>query len=381
MDDLLKNAIADAKAVRETALANARIALEEAFQPRIQSMLAKKIQAEVEGDDEEDFDSEEESDDEESFDDEELAVEPEEGEEEIEDIEVDDELGDDEEEFDAEEAPELEDDEEEEFDESDDMDADDEFGEEEAEDEDEDDLDLEAVIRELESEIDDEYEDDEEMDMDIGDDEEEDLDENDVSSEIGKSDNKQPGKANQTSGIGTAGKAKLKEEEDLEDEEEEDMDEDIDLQELLNQLTEEEAEENTTEQLETLQAELDEHREVVKYLRDKLNEVNLLNAKLLYTNKLFRSFELDNSKKFKVVETFDRAKNIREVKLVYSTLAESFGTRIDKKVKPKLEESKRQGKRRSSSSKPVSSTKPKNENILSEGQEVRNRFQKLANIK
>ena len=48
MDDLLKEAIADAKAVRETALENAKIALEEAFTPRLQSMLSKKIQSEIE---------------------------------------------------------------------------------------------------------------------------------------------------------------------------------------------------------------------------------------------------------------------------------------------------------------------------------------------
>ena len=53
MDDLLKDAIADAKAVRETALANAKIALEEAFTPRIQSMLSNKIQSEMEGEEEE----------------------------------------------------------------------------------------------------------------------------------------------------------------------------------------------------------------------------------------------------------------------------------------------------------------------------------------
>ena len=52
MDDLLKDAIADAKAVRETALANAKIALEEAFTPRIQSMLSQKIQSETEGEEE-----------------------------------------------------------------------------------------------------------------------------------------------------------------------------------------------------------------------------------------------------------------------------------------------------------------------------------------
>ena len=48
MDDLLKEAIADAKAVRETALANAKVALEEAFTPRLKSMLSKKIQHEME---------------------------------------------------------------------------------------------------------------------------------------------------------------------------------------------------------------------------------------------------------------------------------------------------------------------------------------------
>ena len=52
MDDLLKEAIADAKAVRDTALENAKMALEEAFTPRLTSMLSKKIQSEVEDEDE-----------------------------------------------------------------------------------------------------------------------------------------------------------------------------------------------------------------------------------------------------------------------------------------------------------------------------------------
>ena len=59
MDDLLKEAIADAKAVRETALENAKIALEEAFTPRLQSMLSKKIQSEIEVDEAEHEDDEE----------------------------------------------------------------------------------------------------------------------------------------------------------------------------------------------------------------------------------------------------------------------------------------------------------------------------------
>ena len=97
-----------------------------------------------------------------------------------------------------------------------------------------------------------------------------------------------------------------------------------------------------------LQSELDELRDVVKYLRSKLNEVNLLNAKLLFTNKLFRAFGLSNDQKMKVVENFDRATNLREVKLVYSTLAESFGTKVEKK---EIKESKGRA------SKPVASTK------------------------
>ena len=68
MDDLLKDAIADAKAVRETALANAKLALEEAFTPRIQSMLSQKIQSEIEDEDEGMHDEEE--DEEEGYDEE-----------------------------------------------------------------------------------------------------------------------------------------------------------------------------------------------------------------------------------------------------------------------------------------------------------------------
>ena len=90
MDDLLKEAIADAKAVRETALANAKMALEEAFTPKLKSMLSKKIQKEIDMDEQDEEAEEEfaeEEDEEEAEDDfgvEEPAVEAEEGEEEAE---------------------------------------------------------------------------------------------------------------------------------------------------------------------------------------------------------------------------------------------------------------------------------------------------------
>ena len=93
---------------------------------------------------------------------------------------------------------------------------------------------------------------------------------------------------------------------------------------FLRALTEEDKEEEDAEENEKLKTELKEIKESNTLYESKLNEVNLLNAKLLFSNKLFRAFGLNNNQKLKVVETFDRTKNLREVKLVYGTLRESF---------------------------------------------------------
>jgi 3-hydroxyacyl-CoA dehydrogenase len=61
----------------------------------------------------------------------------------------------------------------------------------------------------------------------------------------------------------------------------------------------------------------------VNALRDELNEVNLLNAKLLYVNKIFRSRNLTESQKSKVLAAFDKAGSVNEVKLVFETITES----------------------------------------------------------
>jgi hypothetical protein len=313
MDDLLREAIADAKSVRETALANAKIALEEAFTPRLQSMLSKKIQSEMEDSDEEMEDAEEMRDSEEGMHDKEEG------------------MHDKEEEMDAEEE----------------MDSD-EMREEEMDAEEDDELDLESVLAELEKDLDDEDQVDEmedkdeedKVDEEMSDKEEEDkVDENDVSSEIGSADNKLAPAANDSSKVGQGPEGEgsdkkagselgdhtvVKENEDAEEE-------DLDLDEVLRALTEEDKEEEDAEENEKLKKEIQETRTVVKFMRAKLNEVNLLNAKLLFSNKLFRAFGLNNNQKLKVVENFDRTKNLREVKLVYATLAESF--KSPKKVK------------------------------------------------
>ena len=228
---------------------------------------------------------------------------------------------------------------------------DDEVEEGEHEDEDmEEDLDLEAVIKELEEELNEEEDDDEDK-----------MDEQSKSSGIGAGDNKvvQPSPNDEED----PGKGKLKE-----GEEKEDVDEDIDLDEVLKALSEEEDEDEKKDEVAELKSNLKEHRSVIEELRGKLNEVNLLNAKLLFTNKLFRKYGLNNEQKMKVVEQFDRASNLREVKLVYSTLGESFGA-----ARNNINESK------GAASKPVASTKSEKE-VISEGNELKDRFKKLANI-
>ena len=106
----------------------------------------------------------------------------------------------------------------------------------------------------------------------------------------------------------------------------EDDDEDIDLEEILREI-EAEATTNQGAQMATenkrLKLELGEAMQAVKLLHGKLNEVNLLNAKLLHTTKLFR-VGLTNEQKAKIVEQFDRATTLREVKLLYSALAETL---------------------------------------------------------
>lgn len=69
-----------------------------------------------------------------------------------------------------------------------------------------------------------------------------------------------------------------------------------------------------------LQKDLKEAYNVIKMMREKINEVNLMNSKLLYTNKIFNANQLSETQKMKVLETFDKAATLREVKLVYSTI-------------------------------------------------------------
>jgi hypothetical protein len=75
-----------------------------------------------------------------------------------------------------------------------------------------------------------------------------------------------------------------------------------------------------------MKEELTEAYSTIKTLRSELNEVNLLNAKLLYTNKIFKAKNLTESQKVKVLSTFDKATTVKEVKLVFESLNTSIST-------------------------------------------------------
>ena len=75
-----------------------------------------------------------------------------------------------------------------------------------------------------------------------------------------------------------------------------------------------------------LKKELDEAYSAINTLRSELNEVNVLNAKLLYTNKIFKNRSLNETQKVKVLTAFDKANSVKEAKLVYETLLENLKT-------------------------------------------------------
>ena len=66
--------------------------------------------------------------------------------------------------------------------------------------------------------------------------------------------------------------------------------------------------------------EMDEMKKEIEELASTLSETKLLNAKLLYTNKIFRAKNLNETQKVKVLETFDKATSVRDAKLIYETL-------------------------------------------------------------
>ena len=129
--------------------------------------------------------------------------------------------------------------------------------------------------------------------------------------------------------------------EEGEEEVEVDDEESIDLDELLAELEKEEEGKEKVEEVkekdkkveeakkeaEKAKKELEEAIKVIKFLKKELNEVNLLNAKNTYVNKIFKSKTLSESQKVSVLKSMDKATNVKEAKSIYETLNESLEVR------------------------------------------------------
>lgn len=344
--EMLAEAIADAKTLKEMAIANAKAALEETFTPQLKSMLSLKLQEMSD-----DMDKEEDLD--------EAGFGPMinvKGHGNIED----------------------------------------ESSLYEMDDEDMNEIDLEELLAEIENEEIDETlneaeESEESEEEEAGEEEEEgeplkieDMTDEDLKSIIADVIADMIADGELEAGHGEEGEAG---EGDEEIELDMDNEEDVDLAELLREIEDETTTTETTTasttdttatttvndtvlaEIETLKQELHAATTTINTLRSDLNEVNLLNAKLLYTNKIFKAKTLNESQKVKVLSSFDKATTVKEVKLVYSTLNEGLKVKTNP-IRENL------GRASKATNTPVVNTKQP----IVESNEVFNRMRKLAGL-
>ena len=391
--ELLKEVIADAKAVREVALENAKMALEEAFDSKIKNMLSAKLAEELE----EDVELEE------TYMEDEKDEDMKEGKDDEKDEDMKEAYHEDEKDEDMKEEFELEEDEE---------------------------INLDELMAELEqmSDLEEGKDDEKDEDMKEGKDDEKDEDMSEgvadkvlgVAKGLGKS------LVGFPEDVFNSYQKQLKDNPELKDDEQfmaamkaagafaaaasgagaarrsEGVEETFDIDALISEI-EADLEEETVDEgmtgydekpggkgrtgydekvggkgrtgydgaVKKLKEERDEALETVASLQETISEMNLLNSKLLYCNKLFRGNALTENQKVKVVDALDKAATAGEAKLVYETLQESFTfTNVEKRAI-------KEGLGRASKATGTAPQKVITESV----DETVSRFQKLANIK
>lgn len=335
--DLFKQAIAEAKSIREVAIANAKEALEETLTPHLKELLAAKLQEMEEKD--EDLDEGQgniDADEKNPHDQLEEAEDDEADETEVEDEESE------ESEEDETEETELED--EEEMDISD-MEVEDlknmirdivaqEMGDEG--------MDYGDEMDGMDMSPDMEGQPDDMVGSDYDDTDEEEINLDELLAELDE--------MSSTNKINEAKKKKSKDDDDKKKKEE-------------MKKKEEEAKKD--------KAKLKEAIQTINILRGQLSEVNILNAKLLYLNKVLKANNLTENQKANIITAFDKANSVKEVKLVYETVKDSFST-VKTVTKKPITES-----RGFASAAQGNSTKPQ---VINEVNEQVLRMQKLAGI-
>jgi hypothetical protein len=308
MQDLLKEAIADAKAIRQVAIENEKASLAETFAPKIKRMVAEEMKSE---EDDSLYEEDEYTDEDDSLDETLFEMEGEEKDDEMmEGEDMEDEMMEGEgmeDEYDGEDSDELD-----------------------------------EILRELDME-------DEDPMM-----EEDGMEEPEAAPAPKEAPvMKEPSKKS-----------------DLEEF----------IREMLSEMEGSEEEEEPSADMEAMKEELDSKEEelqeayrTVRFLKKKINESLLINSKLLYSGKLFRAHNLDESQKVSILESFDRATSIRETKLLYASLATTLN-----EIKSKVNSKSMRLKESRASKSTLNSTKP-SPRILEENKMV-SRLQQLAGI-
>jgi len=405
--DLLTEAIADAKAVKETAIENAKLALEESFTPHLKSMLAAKLDEMDKEYEEDDVKAESENVDEVEVSEEvvnEKEEEKEVKEEKVDEIDLDEMLAEleanDTVEESKEEVSETEEVQESESDEISEADKDEdkkkmEESTEEVSEEDkveeygkkyeEDDVKTEAEEEEAEEESEEageESEEEEEIDL-------EDMSADDLkgfiedvikdmveSGELEGGDEMEAGddldmpmmEDETVEEVNEEDKDDKKKKVDESDEVVSEKKDDEDKKKMEEEITEKKDDEDKKKMEESDSEEVSKALEEIEVLKTELNEVNLLNAKLLYTNKIFRDKNLTEDKKVKVLKAFDKASSVKEAKVIYETLNDGL---INKSVDIK-------GIKGSASK--ATGTAPVAKKPIVESDAMVERFKKLAGI-
>ena len=332
-NDLLKEAIADAKAVKETAIANAKLALEEAFTPHLKSMLSAKLEEMDKEDVDEGYDEDvkEEMDTKDDMKEEEGEMYEEK--EELDEINLDELLA------------ELE------LDEDARTDAEEEGYKDGMKDEKEDLKEDERTDAEEEGYLDGEKDEKEDTEDGL---EDEEIDLEDMSEDDLKGFIEDVIKDLVADGTIEAGDEAMEDEDDVEDvvdvddiEDVEDVDIDVEIDEAkvedLDEMSKKEkAEGDDRKKDDKIEGETEKMRfkeaiDEINALKVEVNEVNLLNAKLLYTNKIFKAKNLSEGKKVKVLKAFDKATTVKEAKFIFETLNEGV---ISSKSSPMINEVK-----------------------------------------
>jgi len=345
--ELFSQAIADAKAVRDAAVANAKAALEETFTPKIMSMLSTKLQElEEEGLEEKKMEEEgygkekkeegyNESDSMEETDLEEILAQleaeekgkQEEGKKEVEESKK---------EMEETKKKEVEEGKKE-VDEAKEKKEEGKKVEESLTTEaDEDDEVTELTVDELKDIIRDVLKDvlagteeeEGEGEIDLGDEagEEETEDEESISLDelLAELEKEEEGKkpVEEKKEVEEEGKKPVEEKKEVEEGKKKEMEE-----------AKKEMDEAKKKEMDEAKKDLEEAIKTIKTLQSELNEVNLLNAKLLYTNKIFKAKSLNEAQKVKVLKAFDKATNVKEVKVVYESLTESLNAKTKSTIK------------------------------------------------